>query len=211
MSQYFFAFDTETGGTDEKKTDLLTMYAAITDEDYKIIEEVYLKLKPNNGRLPICEAGALAVNKIDVKAHLEDPETVTYEQATKILLTMIKKYAKKRGRFCNITPFGFNVPFDKKYVWEYLIPYETWEDYFHYKDADVAQAVDFLRRVGWIPKDVARLGDVADYLQVPKRNAHNAREDTLMTIDVDRKLVEMMNARKNGGQVQDLISLLEAE
>jgi len=211
MSQFFMPFDTETGGTDEKKTDLLTGYFAITDEDYKIVDELYLKLKPNGGRLPICEAGALAVNKIDVRQHLEDPETLTYEDGGKKLIAMVKKYAKKRGRFCNITPFGFNVPFDKKYVWEYLIPYAEWENYFHYKDADVAQAVDFLRRVGWIPNDVARLADVADYLQVPKRSAHNAREDTLMTIDVDRKLVEIMKAKKEGGQAQDLISLLESE
>jgi oligoribonuclease (3'-5' exoribonuclease) len=211
MSQYRMPFDCETGGTDERKTDLLTVYACIMDEDYKIIEELDLKLKPDNDRLPICEAGALAVNKIDVKKHLEDPETVTYSEGRKKLIAMVKKYAAKRGRFSNMTPFGFNVPFDKRYVQQYLITKEEWEDLFHYKDEDVDQAVSFLRRVGWIPKDVARLQDVADYLGVPKRLAHNAKEDVLRTIDTDKKLVELMNSKKEGGSTQDLISLLEAE
>lgn len=211
MSQYYMPFDCETGGTNEKTSDLLTLYACIMDEDYKIVDELYLKLKPNGDRLPIAEAGALAVNKINIKEHLADPETVTYEEGSKKLLAMVKKYVQKRGRFSNMTPFGFNVEFDKKYVCEYLVPYDDWGSIFHYKNADVAQAVDWLRRVGWMPKEVARLADVAEYLQVPKRLAHNAKEDTLMTIDVDRKLVEMMKSKKDGGQVQDLISLLEAE
>lgn len=213
MEQYTMPFDCETGGTDEVKTDLLTLYACIMDENFKIIDEVDLKLKPDGGRFPIAEAGALAVNKIDIKKHMEDPETVTYSEGSKRLLAMVKKYAGKRGRFSNMTPYGFNVPFDKKYVQQYLIPKDQWEALFHYKDADVDQAVSFLRRVGWIPKDVARLQDVADYLGVPKRLAHNAKEDVLRTIDTDKKLIELMKSKKDGGggQSQDLISLLEAE
>lgn len=208
---YFMPFDSETGGTDEKKTDLLTLYACIMDEEYKIVEELYLKLKPDDGRFPIAEAGALAVNKINIQEHMADPETVPYKEGRRLFLQMVRKYAAKRGRFSNMTPFGFNVPFDKKYAQQYLITPEEWADIFHYKDADVDQAVAWLRRVGWIPKDVARLQDVADYLGVAKQTAHNAKGDTLRTIDVDKKLVELMKAKKDGGQSQDLISLLEAE
>lgn len=214
MSAFLMPFDCETGGTDEKTSDLLTLYACIMDEDYKIHDEVDLKLKPDDGRFPIAEAGALAVNKIDIKAHMADPATVPYSEGRKRLLAMVRKYATKRGRFSNMTPFGFNVPFDKKYCQQYLITPEEWSNIFHYKDADVDQAVSFLRRVGWIPKDVARLQDVADYLGVAKRLAHNAKEDVMRTIDTDRKLVELMQSRKNGGgggSTQDLISLLEAE
>ena len=50
--------------------------------------------------------------------------------------------------------------------------------------------------MGWIPKDVARLQDVADYLGVAKRLAHNAKEDVLRTIDTDKKLIELMNSKK---------------
>lgn len=212
MSQYYIPFDSETGGTDETKTDILTLYIAVMDEEYKILEELDLKLKPDGGRFPIAEAGALAVNNIDLKKHMDDPATITYSEAGKLIVAMCRKYLKKRGRFSNLIPFGFNVPFDKRYVQQYLVSKEDWESIFHYKDADVDQAVSFLRRVGWIPKEVARLQDVADYLGVPKRLAHSAKEDTLRTIDTDKKLVELMKSKKDGGgQSQDLISLLEAE
>lgn len=210
MSQLYMPFDSETGGFDQTKTDLLTVYAAIMDEEYKILEEVYLKLKPND-RLPIAEAQALKVNGIDLKAHLEDPETITYAEGSEKIKEMIKRHLKKNGRFSNISPFGYNVPFDKRWLQQHLISQVEWEAMLHYKDVDVMQNVDFLKRSGWFPKDLGTLSTVVDYLGLPKRGAHNAKEDTLMTIDVDKKLQEIMRSKKDGGSTQDLISLLEAE
>ena len=213
MSQLYLAFDSETGGLDENSADLLTAYFAIMDEEYKILDEIYLKLKPDD-RLPIAEAGALRVNGIDIQQHLADPETVTYTEGKKLLTAMIKKHLKKRGRYSNIMPFGYNVPFDERWCKKHLLPPDEWESMIHYKSVDVMKSVDDLKRYGWFPKELGSLGTVVEYLGIPKRAAHNAKEDTLMTIDVDKKIVEMMKAKKNGGgttEQQDLISLLEAE
>ena len=206
-------FDSETGGLDENSADLLTAYFAIMDEDYKILDELDLKLKPDD-RLPIAEAGALKVNGIDIQKHIADPATVTYSEGKKLLTAMIKKYLKKRGRFSNIMPFGYNVPFDERWCKKHLLPPSEWESMIHYKSVDVMKTVDDLKRFGWFPKELGSLGTVVDYLGIPKRAAHNAKEDTLMTIDVDKKIVEIMKAKKNGGGVteqQDLIALLESE
>jgi hypothetical protein len=73
------------------------------------------------------------------------------------------------------------------------------------------QNVDFLKRIAWFPKELGSLGTVVEYLGIPSRNAHTAKDDTLMTIDVDKKIMEIMKAKKDGGTQQDLISLLEAE
>lgn len=209
---YLLAFDTETGGLNPQKADLLTAYFAMVDEDYKIVEELDLKLKPNDGRLPITEAGAMAVNKIDIKEHLANPETLTYSEASKKLKAMLKRYATKKGRFGNTRAFGYNIlSFDIPWVQEYLISKDDWNDIMHYKSVDAMLAVDFLKDAGWFPPDLGSLSTVVDYFQLPKRDAHNAREDTLMTIDVYKKLLEIMKAKKEGGQTQDLISLLEAE
>ena len=213
MSQLYMPFDSETGGLDENSADLLTAYFAIMDEEYKILDEIYLKLKPND-RLPIAEAGALKVNGINIQQHLADPETVTYTEGKKLLTAMIKKHLKKRGRYSNIMPFGYNVPFDERWCKKHLLPPDEWESMIHYKSVDVMKSVDDLKRYGWFPKELGSLGTVVEYLGIPKRAAHNAKEDTLMTIDVDKKIVEMMKAKKNGGvttEQQDLISLLEAE
>lgn len=214
MSQLYMPWDTETGGLNENKADLLTAFFCIMDEEYKILDELYLKLKPNDGRLPIAEAGALRVNGIDISKHLADPETVSYQEGQAKLETMIRKHLKRNGRFSNITPMGYNCPFDIRWTQKYLLPQEVWESLLHYKNHDVMGAVDFLKKCGWFPKSLGSLSTVVDYLQVPTRGAHNAKEDTLMTIDVDKKIIEIMKSKKDGGSAgagQDLISLLETE
>lgn len=207
----FMPFDTETGGFNENKADLLTGFFCIMDEEYKILEELDLKLKPDGGRFPIAEAGALKVNGIDLQKHMSDPQTITYSEGRERLEAMIKRHLSRNGRFSNITPLGYNVPFDVRWTQKHLFPQDLWESLIHYKTHDVMGAVDFLKKCGWFPKTLGALNTVVDYLGVPTRGAHNAREDVLMTIDVDKKLMELMKAKKEGGASQDLISLLEAE
>jgi len=209
--KFFMAFDTETGGLEPGAADLLTFYCGIVNEDLKVVDELDLKLKPDDGRLPIVEAQALKINGIDIKKHLEDPTTVTYSQANALIVGLLKKYLKKTGRFSNIRPLGYNVPFDIKFSQHYLLPPTEWNSILHYKHVDVMQNVDFLKEAGWFPSDLGSLNTVVEYLQLPKRSAHNAKEDTLMTVDVHKKLLEIMGAKKDGGSVQDLIGLLEAE
>jgi hypothetical protein len=211
MSLYYAPFDSETGGLNPDTADLLTFYMCIMDEEFKICDELDLKLKPNDGRFPITEAQALKVNGIDIRAHLENPLTVTYAEGQRQLEAMLAKYAKRIGKSMNIRPLGYNVPFDENWTWKHLLPRADWLKYMHYKRIDVMERVDFLKESGWFPQDMGSLGTVVDYLRLPKRAAHNAKEDTLMCVDVYRKLLEIMKSKKDGGTVQDLISLLEAE
>jgi DNA polymerase III epsilon subunit-like protein len=212
MAQLLLMFDTETGGLNEDTSDVLTWYGAIVNEELQVIDEINLKLKPD-GRLPIVEAGALKVNGINIQQHMLDPETVTYSEGKSKLITLIKKHLKRNGRYSNVIASGYNVPFDLKFTHKHLIPQEEWLGLIHYKTCDVMAHVDFLKMVGWFPKELGSLGTVVEFLGIPKRNAHNAKEDTLMTLDVHKKLIELMKSKKDGGsgtQV-DLISLLEAE
>lgn len=210
MSQLYMPFDSETGGFDPRTADLLTLYVSIMDEEFKMLDELYFKLKPD-GRLPVVEAQALKVNGIDIQKHLADPETITYSTAKIKVVAMLKKHLKKSGRYSNIRPLGYNVPFDMRWMQEHVLPINEWEAILHYKFTDVMQNMDFLKEAGWFPKDLGTLGTVIDYLQIPKRSAHNAREDTLMTIDVHKKILEIMKSKRDGGSAQDLITLLEAE
>lgn len=212
MSQKYLIFDSETGGLNENEEDLLTWYGAILDENFKVIDELDLKLKPDGGRLPIANPGALKVNGIDLQKHIADPNTVEYSVGKAKLLELINKHLKKRGRFSNITPMGYNVPFDVRWTQKHLLPQNEWEKLLHYKICDVMQNIDFLKMIGWVPSDLGSLTEVVDYFGIPKRDAHNAREDTLMTLDVHLKVLEFMESRKGSSQEStDLISLLEAE
>jgi exonuclease I len=209
----FFAFDTETGGLFSDKFDLLTIYAGIFDESYNLIEELDLKCKPNDGRLPIAEAGALKVNGINLQEHMANPETIDYRTAGKLLLAMAGRHLSRNGKFSNIRPYGYNIlGFDKDWVFQHLMTREEWGKVMHYKDVDIMQEVDALKRRKWLPKEIGSLASVGEFLCIPKRAAHIAKNDILMTIDVDKKLAEIYASKGSGGSGGgDLISLLEQE
>ena len=207
---YFVAMGSETGGLNPKQADILTLFMSVVDEDFKVLEELDLKLKPND-RLPIADQGALDVNKIDLHKHLADPNTVTYAEAKLKITAFVKKYLKKRGRYSNLIPLGQNVMFDLGFIWEHVMDKETWESFFSYNVEDTKTASLFLKRCSWLPKDIGTLKSLVEYFNIPKREAHEARGDVLMTIDICKAMVELMKSKKDGGSNQDLISLLEAE
>lgn len=208
---FYAAFDSETGGLNPDEVDMLTFYMSILNDDLELVDELYLKLKPDKG-IPVAHADALKVNGINVKAHLEDPETVTYSEGKNKLIKMLTKYHKKEGRFNNIKPLGYNVPFDERFTWKHLLPFNEWEKFMHYKRVDVMERVDFLKESKWFPSDLGSLSSVNDYLQLPKRTAHNAKDDTLMCVDVYAKLLSIMKSKKDNAASQtDIIALLESE
>ncbi len=209
---YYLAFDCETGGLNPATADLLTLYMAIVDENFKVMEELDLKTKPDGGRLPVAEAGALKVNGIDLHKHLADPETITYSEAKEKIVAMIKKYLKKHGKYSNITPLGQNVGFDIEWLQYHILPKDDYNKLIHYGKVDTKMCVDFLKDSGWFPRDIGNLGSIAKHLNVPLSNAHNAKSDTLATVEIYKKLLELMASKKDGGgQGVDLIALLEQE
>lgn len=210
VKKYILAFDCETGGLEPEEADILTLYLAILDSDYKLIEDLDLKLKPD-GRLPMVGAEALKKNGIDLDKHLSNPDIITYPEAIVKIIALFEKYHGKIGKSNNITPLGYNVDFDIKMMNYHLIPEKTWKTLIHYVTIDPKRTVDFLKESTWFPSDIGTLTSVVDYLQIPKRNAHEAKGDTLMTVDVHKKLIEIMRNKKENSIQQDLISLLEAE
>jgi len=212
MSQYLVGLDCETGGLDPAKADLLTMYMGIVDSDFRVIDELDLRVKPDD-RLPIVEAGAMRVNGIDLQKHLADPNTITYSEAYLKVLTFLKKYSQRIGKTLNLSVLGHNVPFDKGYVNHYILPVDDWNKLLHYDLVDTKAYVRLFKDAGIFPKEIGSLSSLVEFLQVPKRAAHNAKEDTLMTIECYKKLVDMLKGMKagSGGTKQDLISLLEEE
>ncbi len=208
---YYCAYDLETGNLEPDEGDLLTGYFAMLDENFKIVDELSLKLKPE-GRLPVAEPGALKVNKIDLKKHVEDPETITYTEGRLKLETMLRKYLKKHGKYSNILLMGYNIRgFDNGWLWHHIIPKKELNKIVHYKYLDVADEIDVLKRHGWLPPSIGTLGSAVEFFGVPKGEAHVAKNDILMTVGVFLKVKELMESKKNGGNNQDLISLLEAE
>jgi len=209
---YYVALDCETGGLSADTADLLTCYISVVDENFKVQEELDLKLKPDGGRLPQADAGALKVNGINLHEHLANPETIAYSEAKPKIIAMLRKFLKKNGRYSNLRPMGYNLPFDIKFVQTYLLSFEEWDSIINYNQIDPKVVVNFLKDCGWLPPDLGTLVSVVKHFQIPMGTAHNAKVDTLATVEVYKKLIELMASKKNsGGQSMDLISLLEAE
>lgn len=210
LQDFYLPMDCETGGLDENVEDVLTLYISVCTYDWKIVDELDLKLKPDGGRLPIANAGALKVNGIDIQKHLADPSTITYSEAKEKILEFVKKY-RKPGRWSNLTPLGHNCPFDLRWIWKHLVPKAEWDKIVHYGIADTKSDADFLKRCGFLPGSIGTLISLVEHFNIPKRAAHNAKEDTLMCVDVARAMQSFMMSKKEGGSTQDLIALLEAE
>ena len=209
-TQYRIACDAETGSISPKEGDLLSIYFAVVDENDKILEDLDLLLKPDNGRLPIVHADALKKNGISLQEHIVNPKTITYCEAKKLIIAMLKKY-REPGKYRNQRLYGFNVRFDRDFIKEYLLTNEEYDHYLHYKVVDVADGVDFLKRWNWLPPSIGTLVSCVQHFDVPMGKAHTAKDDVIMTIEVDKRVGALMESKKNGSSGVDLVSLLESE
>ena len=91
------------------------------------------------------------------------------------------------------------------------MPREEWTNIVHYGIIDTKSNTDFLKDAGWLPRDVGTLISLVEFFGIPKRDAHRAKGDTLMCVDVYRAQLALMASKKESAPQQDLISLLEQE
>ena len=189
-------FDCETGGLDSKTHSLLTAYFAIYDEDLNFIDDLDLQLKPESESLIMVTSGAMAVNNINLEEHLADPNTVTYKEGAKQLLALLNrnKIPRKRKHYMSS---GHNIPFDEDFIWNQLLPKEDWEKTVHYgKKTDTYSICTFLQNMGILPDDLGKLTSLVDYFGIPMGEAHTAKGDIKMNVEVYKAIKAMMQAKK---------------
>ena len=204
-------FDCETGGLDHSKHSLLTAYFAVCDQNQNIKDELYLQMKPEDETLLNVTKGAMDVNKIDLRAHLSDPETVTYSEANRRLRTLLERN-KIKGKRKHFIPCGHNVHFDKEFIWSQVMPKEQFEELVHYRTLDTSDICTFFKDVGIFPNDVGSLTSLVEFLGIPMGEAHNARGDILMNIEVYKAIKNLMKSRKTemvGGSANSLLRIIE--
>lgn len=208
---HYLWFDTETGGTDPKIHSLLTAYFAICDKDLMVIDELYLQLKPSDlSKLNLTQE-AMEINKINIDEHLKDPATITYEEG-KVKLQEFLHRNKIKGKRRSFMPCGHNVSFDKEMLWNQMISQEEFEKDVHYRTLDTSSITTFFKDVGILPEDIGNLGSLVDHYKTPKREAHTAKDDVLMNIDVYRAMRSQIQAKKRdmiGGTTNSLLSIIE--
>lgn len=204
----YIAFDTETGGINPKVNPILTAYFVIISDDYSKIDELELKIKASDPYSKV-EADALEINKINIEKHNSDPDTLDRLLAVEKLREFLKKH-KGKARWEEPVPLGHNISFDIKMINQQLIPEDEWNQYVGYAIRDTKPVSDFLKDFGVLPPEVGKLESLVKHLNIPSGIAHTAKDDVIMTIEVYRKLGEMVkNLSLGSGLSIDVLDILE--
>lgn len=183
----FIAFDIESGGTTSDLS-LLTAYFLVLDDQLNSIESLDLKAKPNDGKY-LLTAGGMAVNKIDIVKH--DSEAVSYSEAGKRLWSFLQRHSNS-GKI-KLIPIGKNVEFDINGITAHLIGRTTWNNFVSYRTVEVTSLAMVAQITGKLPAGLSlSLGSLAEHFKVVvEGSAHEAKYDTLITVEVLKKLMAL--------------------
>lgn len=185
----FITLDCETGGLGTE-ADLLTAYFGILDQNFDLVEELDLKIRPSseNDFFHI-SAKALEINKIDLVKHFKEAEEV--KTAGSKLFQLLTFHSKAGSE--KLIPVGHNVHFDIVKINEKLLNKKTWNQYVGYRKLDTGTIGQFLQLTGKIPMEVtASLSSLMAYfnLQFPGE-AHTARADALACALLMKEMIKV--------------------
>jgi DNA polymerase III alpha subunit (gram-positive type) len=184
----YIAFDAETGGLLAKDHSLLTLYLAVTDENFNIVDDLDLKIRPEGDGYYCLTSGAMSVNKIDIVQH--DKEAIPVSEATKKLYMFLKRHSDD-GK-SKLSPIGHNVPFDEEFITNHLLKRSVWNTFVGYHKLDTATIAQFLKLKGKLDRRASiRLGELAKALKinVKESNLHGAKYDTMLCIEILKAMV----------------------
>lgn len=177
---YIF-LDNEMGGLEREKYSLLTVYLLATDDQFNVIGDLYLYLKPDDGIYKVC-AEAMNVNKIDLVLH--DTRAITYKEGGTTLYKWLSSMTDA-GKV-KATVVGHGVYGDVDWITYHLMSRATWENFTSYRKLDTSAVCQFLKSCGLLPDISGSLTSLAKYFGVPldENKAHDAKYDTELTMQV---------------------------
>jgi len=173
------------GGRDLKYS-LLTAYFLVTDDRFKPIAELYLRVKPDDGVYIVCGQG-MGVNGINLQEH--DKIAVPYKQAKATLFNFLKLNAG-----CGkLTPVGHGVRGDIDHIIDKLISEGSWEQFCTYHYIDTSVVLQFLRACGKMPADCdGSVSALAKFFAIPvEGDLHDASVDTKVTCAILERFVKL--------------------
>jgi len=195
----YIALDNEMAGVTLDYS-LLTSYLVILDDNLQPIDDLYLYVKPDDGIYRVC-GEAMNVNRIDLKVH--DTKAIPYKEAGTKLYQFLKKNSD--GGKIKLVPVGHGIYGDINFITHYLLGEKTWETFVSYRKLDTQAVSQFLKSCGKIPDSVSgSLESLGKHFGIITEgangsvsyvglydcivNLHDAKVDTLLTVEVFKKL-----------------------
>lgn len=190
----YIALDCEMGGIDLKYS-LLTVYFGILNKNFDLVDELYLRLKPDDSTY-ILTARGMEVNGLNLVDH--DLAAITYAEGKDTLRKWLYAVSQRQD-YERMDPLGHQVDGDIRHIWDKLMAREKWESYVSYRKIDTSSVAKFLRDRGVIPPDHSgpegvsgSLSSLAEYFGVkPEGQLHDAKTDTLLTVEVYKKMLKV--------------------
>lgn len=185
----YLATDVETGGIGPDVS-LLTAYIAILDENMEIMDELELAMRPDD-KIYHVTAEALAINKINLIEHDKSEATVSFGKAGELFRTLIQLHSENGKN--KLIPLGHNVAFDMENLYRNVLNKKEAQNYVSYRVLDTGSTGRFLITAGLIPETVSgSLGSYVKHFGIKEREAHTARGDVLMTVDLMKAMIALV-------------------
>lgn len=185
MQERYVFHDFETGGWDG--TSILTYYAAITDNEFKVLRDIELKIKPDDGKY-IVTAEALAINRIDLLEHWK--KAVPKAEAISQIQHFLRQDYWANGNII-YHPAGHNVEFDNLILKNQLLGPEEYRRYFWKHSLDTATLAVLLKNMGKFPSRFEiSLANLAKHYGIDATNAHDAKFDVHLAIGVLKCMIK---------------------
>lgn len=193
MKPTYIALDTETGGIGPEVS-LLTAYFAVLDENMNIMDELDLAIKPDDNVYHVT-AEALNINKINLVEH--QAKAITRGKAGELFREfLIKNAPVSTSQDNRLIPLGHNVAFDLEKVYQNILNKSEAQKFISYRTLDTGSTGRFLITAGLIPATVSgSLGSYVKHFGVPQREAHTARGDVEMTVDLMKAMIALVERR----------------
>ena len=182
----YCVIDAEMGGRDLKYS-LLTAYFMVTDENFNVLGELDLKVKPDSSDYFLSAQG-MEVNQIDLQAH--DKLALPYKDAKPRLYNFLKQHSVGQ----HLVPVGHAVKGDIAHVTQSLISEGSWHQFCTYHYIDTSVVLQFLRACGKMPLDTdGSVSALAKYfnIEIDEEYLHTCKYDAMLTAKVFQAMINL--------------------
>jgi len=186
MKTKLLFLDAEMGGIGLEFS-LLTAYFATYDENYNLLGELDLRLRPDDGIYHVDGRALAEVNKIDIRSLYS--ESITYKEgATKLYNYLMSMYGSEPTTM--LTPVGSGIKGDITHITDKLVSVGSWDKFVSYRVIDICSVARFFQLMGKLPEDLALgLDSLKDHFGIKvDGNLHEAKTDTLIGVEVYKEL-----------------------